>query len=147
MDITAHNNARPMTVKFALILLALEGGVTLVMDVVNFQSSHYVLFGSWLMLDILFLVLLWCAFRGKNWARWFVAVWTLFEVCFSPLAWVCYLHTSSTLGAVWFWFDWLLDIIALFALFHTSSNLWFRAHKLPPNKSLQATAAGPASCD
>jgi hypothetical protein len=136
MDITAYSSARPMAVKLALIILALDGGVAFVMDVINVQLSHYVLFGSWLIEDILFFVLLWCAFRGKNWARWFVAVWTvLLEVCISLFVWVRDHQTFSTFGAVWFWFGWLLDIIAVIALFHSSSNRWFREHKLPANQS------------
>jgi FtsH-binding integral membrane protein len=141
MDTTAHDNPRPVTVKLALILLALDSGVAFVMDVVNFQLGHYIMFGSWLFEGLLFFVLLWCAFRGKNWARWFVAVWTvLLEVCISPVVWVRYHQTFSTLGAVWFWFGWLLDIIAVLALFHTSSNLWFRGPKMPLNHSPEPTA-------
>jgi hypothetical protein len=132
MDITVHSTARPMAVKIAIILLALDCGAAIVMDVVNFQLSHYVTFGGWLIEDILFYVLVWCAFCGKNWARWFVAIWTvLLEICISPFAWVSFHRAYSTFGAVWFWLGWLLDIIAVIALFHPSSNRWFRGHRLP----------------
>jgi hypothetical protein len=131
MDSTPYNNARPVAVKLALILLALDCGVALVIDAINIQSGQYGVFASWLIEDIVFFFLLWCVFCGKNWARWVVAVWiVLSEVCISPLAWVRYHQTFSTLEAVWFWFGWLLDIIGVIALFLPSSNRWFREYKL-----------------
>ena len=127
-----------MAVKLALIILALDCGVACLMTVINIQLSHYMIFGSRLIEDVFLFVLLWCAFRGSNWARWSVAIWTvLLEVCFSPLVWVRSHQMFSTLGAVWFWFGWLLDIIAVIALFYSSSNRWFRERKLPPNQSLE----------
>jgi hypothetical protein len=147
MNNTPNNNPRPMAVKLALILLALDCGVALVIDVVNFQLSYrkpfieatgmsWAMLGSWLMEDILFFVLLWCVFRGKNWARWVVAVWiVLSEICISPLVWVRDHQMFSTLEAVWFWVSWLLDIIGVIALFHSSSNRWFREHKLQAKRT------------
>lgn len=132
MDITANINARPMAVKFALIVLALDNGEDFVMTIVNFQLSYYVMFGIWLLEDILFFVFLWCAFRGKNWARWLVAVWIVLGTCISPFSWVSFHQPSSILWTVWFWFGWMLDVIAVLALFHTSSNLWFRGNKMSP---------------
>jgi len=86
MDIIAQINARPMAVKLALGILAFDQGVAFVMNVVDFQASHYVMFGSWLIEDIFLFVVLWCAFRGKNWARWLMVVWTvLFDICISLL--------------------------------------------------------------
>jgi hypothetical protein len=65
MDITAYSKARPMAVKLALILLAFDCSVALVMDVINIQLSHYVIFGSWLIEDVLFLFFFCALFMGK----------------------------------------------------------------------------------
>jgi len=141
MDNTTYSNARPTAAKVALTLLALDFGVGFVRQIFNFEFNHYVMFGIWLIEDILFFVLLWCAFCGKNWARWFIVIWTFFlEICVSPLVWARYHQTFSMLGALWFWFSYLLDIVALIVLFHSSSNRWFRG-----NKSRSATLPVPAA--
>jgi hypothetical protein len=139
MTMMPYNKTRPMAVNFALIVLALDNSVAFVVDVSNFQLSHYVMFWIWLVEDIFLFVLLWCAFRGKNWARWFVAIWMVLEVCISPFSWVSFHQPSSILWAIWFWSSWLLDVIAVLALFHASSNLWFRGSKMPPSQSPEPT--------
>ena len=41
-----------------------------VLDVVHFERCHYIIYGSFLIQGLLYFLLLWGAFLGKNWARW-----------------------------------------------------------------------------
>src|SRR5580700_11920599 len=133
MDTISHSSARPMTVKIALTYLALDCGVATVMGIYYGRwdvSFYYYMFGSGLILDF---VPLWFAFRRKNWARWFVVIYTVWNVCDDPMWWNRYHQTYSTFQTVWFGLSDLLDIIAVILLFHPSSNRWFRGHQMPPN--------------
>jgi hypothetical protein len=133
MDITAHSTARPTTVKFALVFLALTTGVALVLSVIYAQWSNYaadISFGGFF---ILYVIPLWFIFHGKNWARWFVAVLIFGGICYSPFLWVRDHQTISIFWAVWFWLSDLLDVATLILLFHPSSNRWFRGQQMPPN--------------
>jgi len=120
-----------MTVKIALTYLSLDCGVATVMGIYYGRwdvSFYYYMFGFGLVLDF---VPLWFAFRRKNWARWFVVIYTVWNVCDDPIWWNRYHQTYSTLQIVWFGLSDLLYIIAVVLLFHPSSNRWFRGHKLP----------------
>ncbi len=115
-----------MAVKIALTYLAFDCGVATVMGIYYGRwdvSFYYYMFGFGLILDF---VPLWFAFRRKNWARWFVVIYTGWNVCYSPLLWVRYHQTFSAFYTVWFWLSDLLEFIALIALFHPSSNRWFQ---------------------
>jgi hypothetical protein len=137
----AHSSRRPMAVKVALILQALTTGESVVMSAIYAQWSNLFLDISFGLFVIVYALPLWFVFHGKNWARWFVAVVTGFDTVFaSSLVWFRYHQTFSTLGAVWFWLSYLLGIIAVIALFHPSSNRWFRGSKLAHNTTLEATA-------
>ncbi|MDR3460667.1 MAG: hypothetical protein P4N60_24825 [Verrucomicrobiae bacterium] len=74
MDITTHNPARPLAVKLALAWLGFGAGVAFVLTIAHFESSHYLIYGSILVQHLLYFVLLWFAFHGKNWARWVLVV-------------------------------------------------------------------------
>src|SRR5580704_11358801 len=130
---TERSNTLPTAVKLALIYFVANAIWVFVLNVVCFQWNHYIICGSFLVEDSISFLLLWCAFRAMNWARWFIAILTVFEVCFSPFVWVSYHQIYSFIGAVWFWLSDLLDILAVIALFHSSSNQWFRSHKLSLN--------------
>ena len=105
------------------------------------ESGHY-LFGFGLVLDY---GSLWFVFRRKNWARWFVTIFTLPFVCYDPFLWHREHLTFSVFQSVWFWLSDLLDIIAVVLLFHPTSNRWFRAHKPPPNTAPPPTPTAPLS--
>ena len=138
MDITTYSNTRPMSVKLALIWLATEGIVTTVSGIWygpwGMSSYHYI-FGFGLILDF---APLWFVFRRKNWARWFVIIYMVFNVCFDPLLGNRFHLTFSTLQKVWFGLSDILDITAVVLLFLPSSNRWFRDRKLPPELNAEA---------
>src|SRR5271165_4279573 len=130
MDIIAHSRTRPAAVKLAIILLAVSYIVASVVDVVHFQWSYYVICGIWLVEDLLCFILLWCTFRAKNWARWILAVFTFVGVCISFPHFFQSHHTWPAYFIVWFWLSDLMDIVTLIALFHPSSNRWFREQQV-----------------
>jgi|SRR5208282_222557 hypothetical protein len=110
MDSIAHKDTRPVTVKFALILLALNTGDALVMSLIYAQWGNLSADISFVLFLILNILPLWFIFRRKNWARWFVAILTSGGVCYSPLLWVRDHQTFSAFYTVWFW---LSDLLAL----------------------------------
>jgi hypothetical protein len=125
MDIIEHGTARPTAVKLALIFLVLDAVAANIVGMFYGpwnMSMYYYIFGFGLVLDF---VPLWFAFRRKNWARWFVAIYTVFCVCDAPFLWHRYHLTYSTFQTVWFWSSDILDIIAVIMLFYPSSNRWF----------------------
>jgi len=143
MENIAQHNPRPMAVKVALIFLLLDSGAATISEIVYGPWDlypFYYIFGFGLVLDY---VPLWFVFRRKNWARWFVAIFTLANVCYDPFLWHRDHQTFSAFQSVWFWLSDLLDIVAVVLLFHPSSSRWFRAHKLPPNPGLEPPATAP----
>jgi len=143
MENIAIQNSRPIAVKLALIYFLVDRGVGTISEMFYGpwdMHIYYSIFGVGLVLDF---VPLWFVFRRKNWARWFVAIFTLGYCCYDPFLWRRYHQTFSAIQSVWFWLSWFLDIIAVALLFHPSSSRWFRAQKLPPNTALEPTATAP----
>ena len=98
--------------------------------------SSDISFGSFV---VLYIIPLWFFFRGKSWARWFVAILTFAGVCYSPFLWARDHQTFSAVETVWFWLSDLLDIITVIALFHPSSNRWFRPKLAQGYKFMKTT--------
>jgi hypothetical protein len=144
MDNISQSSARPMAVKLALILLAVFTGVAFVMNLIYTQWGNYVADISFGLFLIVYVIPLWFLFRGKNWARWFVAILTFIGVCYSPFLWIQDHQTMPAFWKVWFWLSDLSDIIVMILLFHSSSNRWFRGYQLPSNYSLEPTATAPS---
>jgi hypothetical protein len=125
MNIIVHSTDRPMAVKLAIILLVLNAVAADVGGVFYGpwnMAVYYYMFGFGLLLDF---VPLWFAFRRQNWARWFVALYTVFGVCDEPFFWHRHHQTYSICQALWIASSDIVDIIALVLLFRPSSNRWF----------------------
>jgi hypothetical protein len=136
MDITPNSNTRPLAIKLAVMLLALVAGAATIEE--NFYSpwgtaTSSFIFGFNLVLDF---VPLWFVFRRKNWARWFLAIFTFAGIWCAPSLWARSHQTFSAFQSTWFWLSDLLNIIALVLLFLPSSNRWFHGRKLSPGTIL-----------
>ena len=125
MAIIVQSTKRPIAVKLALLLLVLDAVAG---DLGGFfygpwnRAVYYYMFGVGLVLDF---VPLWLAFRRQNWARWFVALYTIFSVCDVPFFWHRHPQTYSVCQALWIISSDIVDLIALVLLFRPSSNRWF----------------------
>ena len=129
--------ARPFAVKFAVSLLAFCEVLDLVRDIVRHLSHPYFHRSSDFYLWSIYIygigaLLLYCIYRGKNWARWVLlyaiglgAVVPLF-VWIGPLHWNYYFHL-------------LIDAMVAVALFQHSSNEWYKGWKQILNKPTPAT--------
>jgi hypothetical protein len=130
MNNIAHRGARPVAVKFAFILLALNTSLGFTMSLIYIPRGNLFLEVSSIGFLIIYVIPLWFLFLGKNWARWLVVILTFCGICHSFFFWVWHHQTFSVFETVWFWLVNLSDIITVIALFHPSSNRWFQAKLL-----------------
>jgi hypothetical protein len=145
MNNTTYSNPRPITVTAAIILLALNSGAATACGILNGPwdlTAYYYIFGFDLILDF---VPLWFVFRRKNWARWFVAIFTFAYLCYDPFLWMRDHKTFSAWFSAWFILSDTAEIAALVLLFHPSSNNWFRRPKQPTVIGAESTQAGTGS--
>src|ERR1700728_597329 len=93
----------PISVKLVFIIFALTIGEPLVVSVIYNQWNNLFADISFGLFLILYVVPLWFIFIRKNWARWFVAILTAFNiVCMTPFVWIHFHQTFSSFGVIWF---------------------------------------------
>ena len=135
----------PLIVKFALLILLINVASAFAQQVVitDWNSvvwSNPLLYVKWGSNVLLLAVPLWFMFRGKNWARW------MFLVVALPGLWIALpttieaFKTQSFSWAIYYVQHYLLDIVALIALFLPISNRWFRGQskRALPNQAVEA---------
>ena len=131
MGITAHRSSRPLTVKLALILLLINTGTSLLLEILSadWQSVdwsnplHYVKWGTGLSMLV---VSFWLVFLGINWARWALVVIAVLGFCFTLPLLFHYIQAHSFPWIVSYFHRNLISVMGLVLLFLPQSSQWFR---------------------
>ena len=126
MSTTAQKGFRPWSVKFAIIILLVIPGWSLVRFAVRADWGNVlVCFQFACQLAMLFIPL-WFIFRGSNWARWIMVAWVVGGLCVGWPRLAQSVRAASGWSLVTYHWRSLAEVAALIALFLHSSNHWFR---------------------
>jgi hypothetical protein len=125
MTTTIQRGPRPLAVNLALIMLLVSFSVSLAPRLARAEWSDpfvCIKYGS----EIVMLLLpLWFIFRGKNWARWFLAALTFAGFCLALPQLIRQFQEHSVWWVVNYRLLNLAQWLALVALFHPSTSEWF----------------------
>ena len=133
-------SARPLAVKFGLSLLALEQVVGFVMGITSYELHFHGYSKFWynsFWYETIFsfsfeALLLFFAYRGKNWARWVILSVLIFGAV--SILW------GPKVALHWdFYFFSLIEVVALAALFEPSANKWYKGSKIISGEPVSAS--------
>ena len=85
--------------------------------------NSFVWTGVGIVLILCFLQIL-CIYRGKNWARWVFVILVVISSLTDVTRFQRF-YSQSTFDNLFYAFQWVLQVVASFALFRESSDLWF----------------------
>lgn len=125
MSTTTQRGSRPLAVNIALVILLINFGTSLVPRLAYAEWNDLfvrIKYGSEI---IMLLLTLWFIFRGKNWARWLLLAVGIAEFCLSVPRVIQHFQNHSASRILTYCLRSLVDVVALVALFHPSTNEWF----------------------
>ncbi len=128
-EFLAHMAARPFEVKFGANLLVCSLIFSFVQTLVGHQwylyhhhdsrSSSFYFLIIWIY--SISSLILYCIYRGRNWARWLLLCSLIWGIV-APFILIGLFHWD-------YYFKWLIDAIAVVALFQRPSNEWYKGSK------------------
>jgi hypothetical protein len=128
MSTTIHNAFRPLSVNFAIIVLLVVPGSSLVRFAVRADWGNPLVCIQFACQSAMLWIPLWFIFRGSNWARWIMLTWVLGGLCVGWPRLAENFRVASGWSIVTYYWRSLAEVAALVALFFHSSNKWFRGH-------------------